>query len=112
MNHCVVFRETKPLVTAACLFGFFFSFTYQTPFHYLTHWEDNHARHVRHLRSDFSLRKDVRFIPLPVCLARSIGLKIVKSARLRTEMIFLPKHEVIYKIYGYKKNTIQTTQLC
>lgn len=44
-------------------------------------------------------------MPLPVCLARSIGLKIVKSARLRTEMIFLPKHEVIYKIYGYKKKT-------
>lgn len=82
MKHCAVYSETKFSCNSTIL-------NFQTAFQHLTHWEDNNAI-LRHFRSDFSQGKDVRFIPLPVCFARSIGLKIVQSVRLSG---FLPKHE-------------------
>lgn len=88
---------------ALCNSTLFFSF--QTPFHPLTHWKDNYAR-FRRLRSDVIQGKDVRFIPLRVCLARSTGLQIVMSVRLRAKVVFLPKHEVCWRYTARKKTKL------
>lgn len=80
------------------LFGVSFSDTFSSPHH----WGDNHAL-FRNLRSDFSQRTNLRCIRLLVCLARSFGLKIVKTVRLRAEVASPLKHEASLKMHNYKK---------